>query len=75
MSFMITVHWRYLKAHPVSFVRDKLRILNVVKAADLNNLKDGAFYKSRRVGIGSAKTLHRRRCLLYHLKMKLVSQT
>ncbi|HZI52808.1 MAG TPA: OB-fold nucleic acid binding domain-containing protein, partial [Chitinophagaceae bacterium] len=30
-----------LKAHPVSFVREKLRMLHILSASDLNNVKDG----------------------------------
>lgn len=34
-----------LKAHPVSFVRDKLASLNIVSTAALSDLKDGAMVK------------------------------
>ncbi len=30
-----------LKAHPVSFIREKLQLLHIVSASDLNNLSDG----------------------------------
>jgi error-prone DNA polymerase len=30
-----------LKAHPVSFVREKLRMLHIASASDLNSMKDG----------------------------------
>lgn len=34
-----------IKAHPVSFIREKLSMLNVKSTADLNNYKDGDFVK------------------------------
>lgn len=34
-----------LKAHPVSFVREKLSQLHIVSTSDLKNLKDGMFVK------------------------------
>lgn len=34
-----------LKAHPVSFAREKLRLLNVLSTKELDNVKDGALVK------------------------------
>jgi error-prone DNA polymerase len=35
-----------LKAHPVSFVREKLRLLNILSTKEINNTKDGAPVKA-----------------------------
>ncbi len=45
-----------LKAHPVSFVREKLQQLHIQTAQSLETISDGEVIKSGRIGIGAAAT-------------------
>ena len=54
-----------LKAHPVSFIREKLHQLHILSTKQLAGLKDGHAGKSCRAGFSKATAGHRKRHLLY----------